>query len=93
MTEREMLDMFIDDYNANSRLYEAYKIDLRETLDEELFRTIWDFESKMHLLDSYIKMFAEKLNLKVTNCYLETFEDFERGTKYKFNKYQIIEQK
>ena len=91
MTEHEMLEMFIDDYNANSRLYEAYKIDLRETLDEKLFRTIWDFESKMHLLNRYIKMFAEKLHLKVTNNYCETFEDFNRKTNYKFNKYQIIE--
>lgn len=93
MTEREILEMFIDDYNDYSRLYEAYKYDLQETLDEELFKTLHEYEAKMNLLDRYIKAFAEKLNVKVANCYRETFEDLNRQTKYKFNKYQIIEQK
>lgn len=91
MTERETLDMFIIDYNVYSRLCEACKVDLRETLDEKLFKKLYEYESKMNLLNRYIKMFAEKLHLKVTNNYCETFKDYDRDTEYKFNKYQIIE--
>lgn len=91
MTEREMLEMFIIDYNNYSRLYEACKYDLRQTLDENLFKQIHSYLAKMDLLNYYIKRLAENLDLTVDNWYCETFEDFNRKTKYKFNKYQIIE--
>ena len=91
MTEREILEMFIIDYNNYSRLYEACKYDLRQTLNENLFKKLHEYESKMDLLHHYIKRLARNLDLTVDNWHCETFEDFNRNTKYKFNKYQIIE--
>ena len=91
MTEREMLEMFIADYNDFSRLYEACKYDLRQTLDENLFKQIHSYLAKMDLLNYYIKRLAENLDLTVDDWYCETFKDYDRDTEYKFTKYQIIE--
>ena len=104
MTEREMLEMFIIDYNNYSRLYEACKYDLRQTLDyeackydlrqtldENLFKQIHSYLAKMDLLHYYIKRLAENLDLTVDNWYCETFKDYNRNTEYKYIKYRIIE--
>lgn len=90
-TEFEILKLFISTYNDFSQICEACKYDFQQTVDEKIFKRIYDYQIKLKTLDFYIKKFAEDLNLKVTNDYCDTCNDDFRKIILKYNIYQIIE--